>query len=158
MICLPARICLQPLRRDRKLAHRAGNADGVVDRRGDRGADAGDAAFAGALDAERIERRGVILAQQNLGRRRLVHGGQQIIGEGDGERIAALAVGEFLEQRAAEALRVAADDLAVHQRRIDGAADVIGDAIALDRDAAGFAVDAHDGDVAAVGIDLMLGR
>ena len=103
---------LEPLRRDRKLAHRAGNADGVVDRRRDRGADAGDAAFAGALDAERIERRGVVLAQQHIGLRRLVHRRQQIIGEGHRERIAALAVGEFLEQRAAQALREAADDLA----------------------------------------------
>jgi hypothetical protein len=45
------------LRRHWKLRHRAWNTDGIVDRRRNRGADGGDAAFAGALDAERIERR-----------------------------------------------------------------------------------------------------
>ena len=37
----------------------------------------------------------------------------EIIGEGDGERGAVLAVGEFFEQRAAEALHGAADELAL---------------------------------------------
>src|SRR6202007_2821150 len=73
------------------------------------------------------------------------------------QRIAAFAVVEFLEQRAAQALGVAADDLAAHQRRIEGAADVIGDAVAFDDDAAGLGIDLHHGDVAAIGVDLMLG-
>ena len=54
-------------------------------------------------------------------------------------------------------MRVAADDLTAHQRRIDGSADVIGDAIALDGDSSGLGIDAHHGDVAAIRIDLMLG-
>src|SRR5580700_5928224 len=45
----------------------------------------------------------------------------------------------------------------MHQCRIDGAADVIGDAIALDCDAAGVAIDAHHRDVTAVRIDLVFG-
>ena len=56
---------------------------------------------------------GVILAQQHVRRRRFVHRREEIIGESDGKRIAALAVGELLQQRAAEPLRKAADDLAV---------------------------------------------
>ena len=62
--------------------------------------------------------------------RHLAHRRHQIIGECDGERIAAFVVGELLHQRAAEALREAAGDLALDQRRIDGAADVIADDVA----------------------------
>jgi len=145
------------LRRDRKPTHRAGNADSVVDGGCDRRTDRGDAAFAGALDAERVQRRGIVLAQQHFRLGCLVHGRKQIIGEGDGEWIAVLAVSELLEQCAAEALREAADDLAAHQRRIDGAPDIVGDAIAFDRDAAGLAIDAHDGDVTSIRVDLVLG-
>ena len=130
---------LQPLRRHRQLRDGAGNADGVVDRGGDRAADAVDAALARALDAERIERRRIVLGQDDLDVRRLAHGRQQIVGEGDGQRIAALVVGELLVERAAEPLREAAGDLALHQRRVDGAADVVGDDIALDLHAAGVA-------------------
>jgi hypothetical protein len=40
-----------------------------------------------------------------------MHCGQKIIGEGDGDRIATFVVDELLGQRAAEALRIAVDDL-----------------------------------------------
>ena len=68
------------------------------------------------------------------------------------QRLAARVVEEFLEQRAADALRQAAGDLALDQHRIDRPADVVGDEIALDGDGAGVAVDAHHGDVHAIGI------
>src|SRR5579872_1428462 len=68
-----------------------------------------------------------------------------------------VAVAELLEQRAAQSLRVAADDLAMNERRIDRSADVIGDAVAFDNDAAGLGIDAHNGDMAAIRIDLMFG-
>ena len=113
----PVQHLLQPLRRHRELRHRARHADGVVDRRGDRRADAGHAALACPLDAERIERARVVLAQHDLHLGRLAHGRQQIVGEGRRQRIAALVVGEFLEQRPAQALGEAADDLPLHQRR-----------------------------------------
>ena len=58
-----------------------GIADGILDRVGDRGADAGDAALAGALDAERIEVGREILGQDDLDRRRLAGGRQQVVGE-----------------------------------------------------------------------------
>ena len=77
--------------------------------------------------------------------------GQQIVGERHRERIALVVIGKFLEQRAAEPLSEAADDLPFHQRGIDRAPDVVGDAIALDLDAAGVAVDADHRDIAAIG-------
>ena len=50
---------LQPLRRDRDLRYRARHADGVIDGRRDRGADARDAALASTLDAERSSTSGM---------------------------------------------------------------------------------------------------
>src|SRR6516225_8499833 len=88
----PAQQPPQPLRRDRQSPHRAGHADRIVDGRGDSRADRGDATFAGALDAERIERGGVILAQQNVWGRHFVQRRQQVIGECRRQRIAAFAV------------------------------------------------------------------
>jgi len=70
--------------------------------------------------------------------------------------IAALVEGEFLHQRAAEPLRKAAHRSGPHQRRIDGAADVIGDDVALDRHAAGLAIDIHHREMDAIGINLVL--
>ncbi len=67
-----------------------------------------DAAFAGALDAERVERARRILGHQHLDRRHLRRGRHQVVGEGRGERLAALVVDELLEQRAADPLRDAA--------------------------------------------------
>ncbi len=147
---------LQPLRRHGQLRHRAGHADGFVDGGGDRGAHAGDAALACPLDAERIERGGIVLTQEHFDRRRLAHRRHQVVRERGRERIAAFIVGELLEQRAAQALREAADDLPMHQGGIDGAPDVVSHRIALDRDAAGLAVDLHHREVEAVGIDLVL--
>src|SRR5262249_1926613 len=58
---------------------------------------------------------------------------------------------------AAQPLREAADDLPLHQRRIDGAADVVARDVALDRDPAGLAIDPYHREVRAIGIDLVLG-
>ena len=72
---------------------------------------AGDAALARALDAERIERARRILGQHDVDVGHLARGRHEIVGEGDGQRIAALVVGEFLQQRPAQSLREPADDL-----------------------------------------------
>ena len=82
----------------------------------------------------------------------------QVIGEGDGERIAVLAIGELLEERAAEALDGAADELALEHHRIDGAADIVGDHQALDSDAAGAGIDAHHREMGAERKHRVLGR
>ena len=124
----------------------------VVDRRGDDGADRIGAAFAGAFEPERVERRGRVLGDQRLDGRHLARGRHQIIGKRDRERLAAAVVEKFLQQRAADALRDAAGDLALDQHRIDRLADVVGDEITLDRDGAGLAVDAHHRDMNAVRI------
>ena len=66
-------------------------------------------------------------------------GRQQVIGEGDAQRLAALVVDEFLVQRAAEPLREAADQLPLDQHRVDRPADVVGEQKALDGRLAGLA-------------------
>ena len=70
---------------------------------------------------------------QHIDRRHFARGRHQIIGESHRQRLAALVVEELFEQRAADALREAADDLPLDQHRIDGPADIVGDEIALDR-------------------------
>ena len=131
----------QALRRDGKLGDRARNANRVIDRGGDRRADRVGAALARAFEAQEIERARRILGDHHVDRRHLVRGGNEIIGEGDRERLAALVVDELLEQRAAEPLNGAAHELAFDQHRVDGFADVVGHKIALDLHAAGVGVD-----------------
>ncbi len=54
-------------------------------------------------------------------------------------------------------MRQAAGDLALDQHRVDGAADIVGDCVAFDRDSAGVGIDAYHGDVDAVRIDHVRG-
>ena len=84
----------------------------VVDRARDHAAGAVDAAFAGALEAERMARRGRVLGEQHLDVGHVVQRRHQVIGEGRRQRLAGLVVDELLRQRAAEPLRAAADELA----------------------------------------------
>src|SRR6185437_5334465 len=104
---------LQPLRGDRQLRDGAGHADGGFHRGGDHGADRRDAAFAGALDAERVEWARRFFGEDDLDLRRLARGRHDVVGKARGERIAALAVDEFLVEGAAETLREAAGDLSL---------------------------------------------
>src|ERR1700722_3708027 len=69
IISLPIDDPLEPLRRDRQRRDRARHADGGLDRGRDRRADGRDAAFARALDAERVERGRRILGEDDLDRR-----------------------------------------------------------------------------------------
>src|SRR5437667_9036406 len=147
----------QPLRRDRQLGDDAGNTDRIVDRGGDRRADRIGAAFAGALETQEIQRTRRVLGDQYLDRRHFVRGRNEIIGESDRERLAALVIDELLEQRAAEPLNRAAGELALDQHRVDRLADVVGDEIALDLHAAGVAVDPHYRDVNAIRIGHVIG-
>src|ERR1700716_1390746 len=152
----PVEDMLEPLWRDGKLLDGARYPDGGLDRRRDHGAYRRDAAFARALDAERIERAWRLLGQDHLDAGRLARARHQVIGEAGGQRIAALVVEKFLVERAAEPLGEAADDLSLDQDRIDGTADVVADDVALDRHAAGLAVHANHRDMGAVGIDLVV--
>ena len=58
-----------------------------------------------------------------------------------------IVVGQFLEQRPAEPLDGAALHLALHQRRVQRPADVLGDDVRQHGDRAGLRVDANVGEV-----------
>src|SRR5947208_11566740 len=60
----------------------------------------------------------------------------------------------MLKESLADALDDPAMDLALEQQRIDGAAEIVDDGVALDYDAAGIGIDLDLGDVAAVGEGL----
>src|SRR5215218_6197805 len=107
---------LEPLRRDRQLGEGSGDSDRILDGRSDRGADRGDAALACALDAERVQRARRLLRQDDFDVGRLAHRRQEVVRERRAERVAPLIVDEFLQQRAAYALREPADDLPLDQR------------------------------------------
>src|SRR5262249_7920914 len=147
---------LEALRGPGELSYRARHPDGVIDGGRNRSADPGDAAFPRSLDAERIERAGIVLAQDDRDLGGLAHRWHEVVRKGGRQRVAALIIGEFFQQRAAQAWGEAADDLPFHQRRIDGAPDIIGDDVVLDLNAAGLAVDLRHGEVDAVGVDLVL--
>ena len=60
----------------------------------------------------------------------------------------------MLEERLADPLDDAAVNLAFEQKRVDGAAEIVDDGVALDGDDAGMGVDLDLDDVAAVGKSL----
>src|SRR5687768_6956318 len=80
----------ETLRRDGKAGHRARHAYRIVDRRGNRSAHPRDSALARPFHAERVERTGGVLRNDNIDHRGLADGGQQVIGKGDRQRLAAL--------------------------------------------------------------------
>ena len=66
----------------------------------------------------------------------------RVVDERAGGELAVAVVDELLEQRPAESLGGAAAHLALDQRRVQGAADVLGDDVAEHGDRAGVGVDA----------------
>ena len=135
------------MRADRQAVNRGPAADRIIDRGGDGGAHRVDAAFADALDAQRIERARRVLAQQQLDGRNRHAARQQVIGKARRERLALLVVAELLVERAAEALRRAARDLARDEARIDRTADVVADQDAFRGDLARVAINPHQRDM-----------
>src|SRR6266436_2829892 len=97
----PIQDFLQPLRRDGQLRDCAWYTDRVFDRISDGGADGRDTALAGALDAERIEVGREVLSEDDFQAGDFPRGRHQIVREGHGQWVAALAVAEFFQQRAA---------------------------------------------------------
>ena len=77
----------------------------------------------------------------------------KVIGHGAGERLAGLVVGDFLEQRGADALHDAAADLAFDEHRVDHRAAILGDGVIEQFDEAGLGVDRDDGAVGRVGVN-----
>ena len=80
-------------------------------------------------------------------RRDGVDGGHRVLDEGARAQLAVVVVGELLEERPAEALRDAAEQLAGDERGVQGAADVLGDDVVQQRHRAGLAIDADVGEV-----------
>ena len=108
------------------------------------------AAFAAGLDAERIGRR-QHLDDLGLERRQRVGARHAVIHERAAQRLAGRRLGvALLPHRLAHALRDAAMGLAVHDQRIDAAADVVDRGVARDRDVAGVGIDLDLADRAAV--------
>ena len=130
---------------DRHAERRERVIDGVEHRR--RRADG--AALAqplGLRDGRSVERFQV----KQLDRRHLAARRRQKIGERRREDVAAFVVDDLFQQRIADALRDAADDLAVDNHRIDQAAGILGHDEPLDRDPSGLRVNLDDAGVAGV--------
>ena len=107
----------------------------IVDRIEDHGRRGDRAALAHALDAELgIGRRR--LHVEDADGRDLGRPGQQIVGEGRGERLAVCIERALLVERGADALRDAAQRLALDHHRVDQRAAILDDDIVEDLDLA----------------------
>ena len=100
---------------------------------------------------------GRVLGDQHIDDRGLARGRQQVVDERAGQQLPVILVGELLQQRPPDALHQSSDDLALDEHRVDRAADVIGDPVAVDLDAAGLAIDLDRGAVQAIGKAHLLG-
>ena len=67
--------------------------------------------------------------------------GQQVVGEGRGQRLARVVVRHLLVERGADALRQAAQHLAVDDHRVHQLAAILDDQVVLEHDGAGLGVD-----------------
>src|SRR6059036_1456671 len=104
----------------------------IVDRLGDERRNGDGAGFPYPLDPERVERRRRLdVADLDLGD--LERGRHQEVHEGRGERLAAVVVDDALVERAADALRDPAADLALDDRRVHERAAVVLHDVAQDR-------------------------
>src|SRR5262249_57388801 len=109
-------------------------AQGIRHRVGYGGSRADGTILTGTLDPQRVDRRGVVLAEVDVNGRDLAGGGQEVVHEAAGHELPLAVIGEVLEQGRSHPLRRAAHDLSVHELRIDGAADVVLDQVAQDFD------------------------
>jgi len=96
---------------DRQLLDRARPAERIIDPGGDCGARSADAGFAGAFDAERVERRRCILEEPHLDVRDLGNGRHHVTGQGNRLWLPGGVIHKLLEQRGTDALSRTADDL-----------------------------------------------
>src|SRR3954464_11662512 len=106
---------LQALWRDRQLRHGTRHSNGVIDSGSNRRANAGDAALTRPFDPERIERAGVVLAQDDVDLGSLAQRRHEIGRKRRRQGVAALVVGELLQQCTTQALGEATDDLRLDQ-------------------------------------------
>src|SRR5690606_7488086 len=130
----------------------SGHLQRVIDGCCDRRAHGIGAPFPGSLHAERVQRAGRIFGDHHVNLRHLVRRHHQVISEGGGKRLPHGVVGELLEQRPAQTLGQAADDLPFDHLWVDRPADVVGHEVALHVHAARAFVDLHLGDMDAIRI------
>jgi hypothetical protein len=97
------------------------------------------AGFAGTFDTERIEQRRA-LKELHLDVGHIGGTGQKIIGERGGDRLRLIVVAHPFEQRVADAMHYAADDLSFDNHRVDDPTAVVDHYIAQDTHAARFYV------------------
>ena len=86
-------------------------------------------------------------------RRHFGGAGEQVVGEGAGERPAGLLVGNLFEQSGADALHDAAVDLAFDEHRVDHRAAIPGARVIEQFYKAGLGVDRDDGAVRRIEVD-----
>ncbi len=134
------------------------NALGVLDRRGEHRGRRDHARLAGALDAERVERRGRLEVVDVDRGGHLGDVGHEEVHERGVEQLARLVVDHPLVERPAHALGDAAVDLALDDHRVDQVAAVVDDGVLEDRDLGGVGVGLDDHRVHAVGEGRALGR
>src|SRR6185312_2406931 len=89
---------LQALWRDRQLRHGTRHSNGVIDGRSNRRTHPSDPALPRPFDPERIERAGVVLAQDDVDLGGLAHRRHEIVRKRGRQWVAALVVGELLQQ------------------------------------------------------------
>src|SRR5262245_45604565 len=115
------------------------------------------AGFADALDPERIGLAGHFL-QFRLHVRHRVGARHAVVHEAAGEQLSGLAIVDLVfQQRLAETLHDPAVNLAANDQRIENAAEVVDDEIAVDHHLAGFRVYLQLADMRAVGMTGRIG-
>ena len=120
-------------RRKRTAAHHdAVSSQRVLHCVGDRGWRANRTTFAQALHPQRIARRWAFDVFE-FHRRQIVRPRQRVIHKAAAQWLARRIIDEVLAERTANTLRDAADYLAVGKHRVDHAAEVVHDEIALER-------------------------
>src|SRR5206468_7648357 len=81
----------------------------------------------------------------DLDRRHFGGAGQEVVGQGAGERLARLVVGDLFVKRGADASYDAAADLPFDGYRVDHRAAILRDGVIEELDKPGLGVDRHDG-------------
>ncbi len=128
----------------------------IGDRIADGGGDGNDAALARALCAERIAWRGAQFQRHAAHIGKVGRGRHQIVGERRVQQLRVLIVDQVVEKDAAEPLHQRADRLAVHDRRVDGAADILDRHIVEHFDMAGAVIDRDMGRMRAVAVGALV--
>src|SRR3984893_10757752 len=131
-------------------------AQSICDGIGHDAARGNDAALAGSLGPEGIDRGRVLLEDDGADIGKITGGGNEIIGERAREQLALLIVLQMLHDRPAEALHYRADGLPVHGARVDDAPAVLDHDVIYQIDMTKLGIHSDVGGVRPVGIGVLL--